>query len=552
MSSLAAQHPDDGLLLKYIDGELPPRKTRQVARHLEACWQCRTEIEDLEATVARSVRYRRNVLAAHLPPPPQPWRDLTPEFEGIDASWRGQPWLERMLSVFRGPSVRPWAIAATAVAVLIGIYWKFQQTPTVEAAALLKRAIAAQQSRPAKVHHIQVRTRTRKFTRTVGVQRRAAASDPAAADLEMKLASANYDWQDPLSAKTFEDWRDGLPSKHDEVTTDTDSYRIQTTTREGDLASASLVLRQTDLQPLEARLEFRDQEWIEFSEITDAPTRDDAPPAVTSVEPPMRLTEPSRLAATPSRAALISEELQVLAALHGIGADLGDPVEVVLAEGKVRVGGIGIPAARQAEIQKQLSGMPDVMVHFSEPAAAPEAPADTNTTAAPASGGGAPSAIRTRLEQQLGSRTDFARFSSYLLDRNEALMARAYALRALAQRFPAANEAGLSDSDRRTLRDIAHDHAAALGRELATIERLVQPVLTAIGGSASVAAVPQGADWQSSAEQLFQACRRVEVLLSRVLGVSTVEGATDRLASDLLTALTQQNADLEHCQALLQ
>ena len=74
MSSLGTHHPEDGLLLRYIDGELPARKMRQVARHLEACWQCRTEIEEFEGTVADCVRYRKNVLAEHLSAPPNPWR----------------------------------------------------------------------------------------------------------------------------------------------------------------------------------------------------------------------------------------------------------------------------------------------------------------------------------------------------------------------------------------------------------------------------------------------------------------------------------------------
>ena len=76
MSSIHT-HPEDGVLLRYLDGELPARKSRQVRGHLEACWQCRTAVEELEATVAGCVRYRKNVLQAHLPPPPAPWADLS-------------------------------------------------------------------------------------------------------------------------------------------------------------------------------------------------------------------------------------------------------------------------------------------------------------------------------------------------------------------------------------------------------------------------------------------------------------------------------------------
>jgi len=72
MSNLDVRHPDDGMLLRYLDGELPGRKARKVCAHLEACWQCRTQSEELQAVIGDCVRYRKNVLAPSLPPPPEP------------------------------------------------------------------------------------------------------------------------------------------------------------------------------------------------------------------------------------------------------------------------------------------------------------------------------------------------------------------------------------------------------------------------------------------------------------------------------------------------
>ena len=73
MSKYQATHPDDGVLLGYLDGELAAREAHEVERHIEACWPCRTEVEELDKTVAECVRYRKHVLAAHLPPPPKCW-----------------------------------------------------------------------------------------------------------------------------------------------------------------------------------------------------------------------------------------------------------------------------------------------------------------------------------------------------------------------------------------------------------------------------------------------------------------------------------------------
>jgi len=70
MRHQASGHLDDGVLLRYLDGELTGREMRRARAHLEACWQCRCAREALESTVADCIEYRRKVLAAGLPEPP--------------------------------------------------------------------------------------------------------------------------------------------------------------------------------------------------------------------------------------------------------------------------------------------------------------------------------------------------------------------------------------------------------------------------------------------------------------------------------------------------
>src|SRR5215831_4786902 len=116
MTNFEPRHPEDGWLLRYIDGELGGRKSRQLERHLEACWQCRTEIEELKKTVAGCVRYRQ-AMEEHYPAPPQPWRDLNREFDRID--------VEQMR-----PSFSWWlrwavpAVATIALAVFVWHQWR--------------------------------------------------------------------------------------------------------------------------------------------------------------------------------------------------------------------------------------------------------------------------------------------------------------------------------------------------------------------------------------------------------------------------------------------
>src|SRR6516162_9238704 len=88
MSNLDVRHPDHGQLLLNMDGEVSGRKAKQIRAHLEACWQCRTELQALQTTVADCVRYRREVLAAGLPPAPARWRPL--DFDKVEAELTSQ------------------------------------------------------------------------------------------------------------------------------------------------------------------------------------------------------------------------------------------------------------------------------------------------------------------------------------------------------------------------------------------------------------------------------------------------------------------------------
>src|SRR5215468_2729163 len=128
-------HPDEGLLLRYLDGEAPSRKSREVRRHLEACWDCRAAAEEMEETIAGCVRYRRQVLTAHLPGPPAPWADLSQGFARIDAEMSAGSWgtglgarLARWLTP--APPLR-WVFSGAAVlAMAFGLYYQFHETPS--------------------------------------------------------------------------------------------------------------------------------------------------------------------------------------------------------------------------------------------------------------------------------------------------------------------------------------------------------------------------------------------------------------------------------------
>ena len=193
------QHPDEGLLLRYIDGELPGLKSRQVRRHLEACWQCRGSLEELQGTVAECVRYRKQ-LQEYVPAPPQVWPDLSREFARIDASLQSEPFWKRYLTF---PMLRQAAAGAAVLALLLAVIYEFQKAPAVQAAELLNRAVAAETVRPIALRAIRIRTWNAEVTRAVGT--RAASQSPMPAAIESLFLAAHYNAEDPLSARSYQD-----------------------------------------------------------------------------------------------------------------------------------------------------------------------------------------------------------------------------------------------------------------------------------------------------------------------------------------------------------
>ena len=548
MSSHELRHPDNLDLLRLLDGELPPREARVVRQHLESCWQCRTEADELTKTIGECVRYRKNVLQLHLPSPPAPWMDIHAAFSRYDTSPGRVSFFQKCKEALAQGN--RWLIpAAVAAGLVCAIYLNLHETPAVQAAALLHQAVVAEQSAPPAPRQVRIETRKHKLVRTTG-RVSARKANAGEAEVAAMFQAARYDWDDPLSARAFQQWRAQLPEKKDKVeevsSRGVDGWMVRTSTSSGELASASLTLRRIDFHPTDGRLEFRNQEWVEMTEIPVAPdvsaSSESVPGAATGL--PRRSPNARVPAAEPPAEphATASEELQVVAALHRLGADLGDPVEVGRDQRNIVVSGIGIEPDRQEQIRSALKSMPNVVVQFSEPADVPGGGAPVSRTIESPAGGEA-LRFQQRLEAQLGGRSQFEQFTSQVLDLNEAMMARAYALRRLSQRFRP--DAELTVADKATLSHLGQDHADALLAATKSLQQVLNPLLTALGGTAGAVQQSKGERaWQPATEDLFQAAHRVETLAAAMLDVSP-RNTNPALPSQMLTALAQLRASTE-------
>ena len=556
MSSLLERHPAQDLL-PYLDGELSARRAGKVSGHLESCGRCRAELDEWQDTLADCASYRKAV-AAQMPAAPEPWRDLYRDFSRIDESLANNSLLVRLMRPLVHSGVPRWAfVAGLAVLIVLLSLNQLRQAPSVQAATLLRKAVAVSRSQPRAAHRIRVRSsRQPEFTRLPGVQ--AALVEVAQAQAVAALfQKANWDWNNPLSASAFEQWRDRQVHKTDEVTAVHDPQspsehltQIRTTAAEGEVEAASITLDTDDYDAVSERLEFRDREWVELSEISEVPAESAGGSGASTMGVPVRAAEtPSRPAAfAPGSSASISDELQVLSALNSIEADLGvgELEDVTLTDGKVLVRGPGsIPQQRQEEIRSSLAKLPHVEVEFTSlpPVSAPSEVAAAGGSAAGAAG----SPMETRLEKRLGGHAEFDRFSTQLIDLDDAAMKRVYALHNLAQKFSPEAEARLSAQDLNLLHELSRKHSAVLAEKIGAMEKLLVPTLSSLGGTAASVSSAGHTSWQSAADDVYRNGRRMEVLISQMLGMTQGKASTNALPSELMAALNELRADLDDC-----
>jgi hypothetical protein len=525
------EHRDDELLLRLADGELEAKEADLAQAHLKACWRCRMRFEDLQSSIADYMRYREGVMKPLLPPPPQPWGSLRGQLRKVDTELAPpRHW--------RIPHVSPRWLATAAAAVLIVVAAnRFWREPVVSAAEILRKASAAEAS-PSARRRIQIKTRARTIVRARSMRSKSLASLDGTAELQALFAAANFSWEEPLSARSFEAWHEQLSDKVDTVSIVADRtgggrlYEIRTATAASSLTDAELTVRAADWQPVHEVLQFGAGERVEISELDDAPA-DLAPPVSMAASQPVPTTSAERVV-VPDHTASAGDELRVIAALHRIGADLGEPIEVTRSKGGgIQVAGSGLDAARKEQLRALLASLPGVTVRFDDaqtiPAGKEDQRRESRSSTAPVS------MLQLQLQSYLGSAAALQKFTDGILDVSDGAMARAHALRNLAERFPQSEEQTLSTTDRGLLITLRREHASALKEFAQRMAQLVQPVL-AIPEQTQRAA-PNADSWQDRTRNVLESTRQVDRLLNQMLAGGDSSQARQHTPQELATAL---------------
>lgn len=472
-------HLDELLITSYIDGELEPVRAREVREHLDVCDECRGLLSETEHVL----RSYASAWRKSAPPPPKPWANLALHMNDLDA----ERFQTRPRPSTHTPSQRMWWLAAAAGVAFAFVTLRLSTEQTVSAAELLEKASV----NDAPAHRLLVKTRSGRFIRS--------AQDLGAAELAAMFREANFDWEEPLQARAFATWRSGLKQREDEVRVFESAtrftgrhYRIRTSTPEGKLQQVSIVIRAADMRAVEERFEFRNQEWVEISEAPPEPRQS-----------PMPLAQsPSPSGAEDQTSASASDEVRVLLALHKIGADLGEPIEVQRAQESVVVTVLGASARREKELRDAVGGLPRAVLRFEQP----------QPVRAPAAGGGTadepPSgALQSRLLADFGSSANVEAFINRALEQSETVLARAHAIDQAAHRF--SPQESLTEEDREALRSIASDHLRILREELKELKGVLEPLT----GKIEIAPAERSA----TSANLLNAAQTLDTLLSGAL-----------------------------------
>ncbi len=597
-------HISDDLLVKHADGELPQREVDRVDAHLKYCWSCRTRRDRVEQAISDVVQYQDRQLRPYLPPSPGGRSMFLARLDQLATQEASESWWDRVLSSISpvsGWRINPaWTRVAIAACLMLALLILSLRTPAVSAAEFLRRARSAEiqslasVARPVVFRKVRIHAGGHSVTRaiyrdTASLRKRdqlavdtARSLTPASSDiadkaadlkqiqnvLEQEFVAANLDWQDPLSVSAYQTWHDGLEEKKVDVTSVRDELLLTTSTPEGPIAEASLRVRENDFHAVAESVRLRDNRQIEIAEIEYRLIPGSMASDIFPVEPPSAAANPAAVPQptfteppppVPSEAELAEAEVQALVALHAVGADLGEPVEIVRTPTNIEARGLADTPERKAQLRAALSDTPNLVFRIQTVAEASElkgargnaansvealrkqqAPDQIGAEHAAVVAGKAPLqgyltnyfASRHSRESQpaiSGSNAldsiqgEVKGLSRQAIANSERAMAEAWALNRLAKRYTPKELGEISPKARAELENIIRDHVHALREQLAGNRTLLGPVLESIPRSiveSSTLRPPVkdvGAGWPDFPLELFDLVSYVDGITNGLL-----------------------------------
>jgi hypothetical protein len=449
--------------------------------------------------------------------------------------------------------------------ILCFVVW-MHRAPSVTANALLHSAerwdTAASQAGEAKVIYQKIRIQTPRLTIERAIYRdstgrrrpRRQPLGPEEEQIRNRLDRAGINWDQPLSAASYENWRGREQGSKDAVARAGSGLLTLTTTAASDpeIKQETFTVRESDFHPVGRTIELRDSGTIEIAElnydvlpwsaVNDSLFEPEG--AISGVGAPIRPSLSIHLPVPLTDTELDLAELSARLVLDKLHADNGERIELVRTERGVQVKGIVETDERKRELETQLRFVPHVIpAIFSYRDMENHTSTGTDITSVRMS---SVVSQTTPLEKYLvdrgWTRDNVRHISRQIFDSSTAIDRESQAITDLLKRFASKNS--LSQTADATLEQLIAEHRSRLLKALTAEEQS----LAAVGLTASSKSLPL-----KSLESLT-ANARTNVNLTQEL-ISTADSqprSAEAIVPELAESVAQLRTDLLHVPPSLQ
>lgn len=559
-------------LLKHLDGELSRFAVRRTTEHLQACWSCQVEFDRLKQHIALIFDAQTEAFGKSMPPP-KPWPRIEPRLEQARVH---SITLWDMLAKFMERTRMSLAYGGAILALLLIGFLIWAPVVPVSAKEVLTRAIATETGRQSITQKEVVRQRVRVRKTVYGaIGERTAAleswksiksaywnsgADPVNAELRERYKANGLASALPLSPAALETWTK-LAGAEPSASTEAQSVAVQIISNSAGqargLTGVKFHIQAGNWHLEQMTLSFADATFQISEEESSILNRKDVPNEVLkALEPEMDnslrtsapATPPNRALAAPALtgestpANLDDLEIAVRYTLHGLGADLGEGIEVAVSQpGQVVVNAAGASPQRKEKLSALLGNQPGVRLEFREPAGDSSSRAPAKAIAIPGvDQSNQPS--DARLAQYFDTAVAQENYARKVLQVSTDVLAHLYALRDLAGRWPPEREGRLSKDGTAKLTLILQDHSSELRGATSTLKKDLQLIL-----KSETERLPgaTGVKWQNASASGLDAALRVDRALRSLLTISDAPLSFDRALPRLQQGLRELELALD-------
>jgi hypothetical protein len=343
-------------------------------------------------------------------------------------------------------------------------------------------------------------------------------------------------WNAPFSVDGFAAWRESVSTRKDKVKHSGDRWTLDTTAVDDPVKEAWLVVRASDFHPLEQHIRFADDRQLDFEELSFAirtPQRlksESVAPARIAPNSPTKTPE----AASEPTVDLNETELELRYAMFANQWDLGEDFRIARTPSGVAVSGTASSGDRAASMQSILSGLPNVQISITAPAAVDRPTASNPSVVRKSAPASYTPLLKDVLERAFTSPEQRREFVDGCLAASDTELSHAWALKKLVDRYSEPEERLLKTESQDKLREMLRTHL----QQLADANAGLDPLIGLLPGSRAQRPDAPG-DWRASILTLFAQVQQQDSLVASLVAGTQANGQDAAAASRSLRSVHQ-------------